>query len=86
MNIEFSNHALARMRSRGISKKITTIIINHPDFIEKQDDSITIYSKLVEENSKPYLYRVFINKLKNPPLIITAYKTSKIEKYGSKIR
>ncbi len=86
MDFKFSNHALARMDSRGISKDTVLDIIEQPDEVAIEDESITIYSKLVEENSKPYLYRVFVNKLKNPRLIITAYKTSKIRKYGNKIR
>jgi len=33
-------------------------------------------------DSKTYLYRVFVNNDKIPTLIVTAYKTSKFEKYG----
>lgn len=36
---------------------------------------------MVLENNKTYLIRVFVNEAKTPPLIITAYKTSKIQKY-----
>ena len=86
MDLKFSNHALVRMKSRGISKNTVLDILRQPDEVAIEDESITIYSKLVEENSKPYLYRVFVNRLKNPPLIITTYKTSKIDKYGNKIR
>lgn len=39
----------------------------------------------MKENDKFYLYRVYLNICKIPPLVITAYKTSKIEKYGYKI-
>ncbi len=83
MEFLFSNHALIRMKSRGIPKDIVLEVIIHADSISFQDESITVYSKLVEENTKPYLYRVFVNKEKTPPLIITAYRTSKIEKYGN---
>ena len=83
MNFVFSNHALIRMKRRSISKDIVIEVIIHSDSISVQDESITVYSKLVEENTKPYLYRVFVNNEKTPPLIITAYKTSKIKKYGN---
>jgi len=83
MKFLFSNHALIRMKSRSISSDIVLEVIIHADSISIQDESITVYSKLVEENTKPYLYRVFVNIEKTPPLIITAYKTSKIEKYGN---
>lgn len=82
MEFEFSKHALQRMESRTISKEIVTTVINNPDSVLVRKESILVYSKLVQESSKPYLYRVFLNKSKNPALIITVYKTSKIEKYG----
>jgi len=81
--VEFSKHALTRMESRGISKEIALQVVNYPDSVLIQDESTTVYCKLVEENTKPYLCRVFVNSIKNPLLIITAYKTSKTEKYGS---
>jgi len=43
--------------------------------------NIDIYQKIIVEVDKPYLYRVFINTSKEPFLVVTAYKTSKIEKY-----
>jgi hypothetical protein len=57
-------------------------IVQKPDSIVNQDETTRIYSKLVDMDSKIYLYRVFVNYVKNPSIIITAYKTSKIEKYG----
>jgi hypothetical protein len=40
-----------------------------------------VYHKTLQENDKYYLYRVFVNHDKKPPLVVTVYKTSKIEKY-----
>ena len=57
-------------------------IVLQPDSVVDQNEMTRIYSKLVDKDSKIYLYRVFVNYLKNPSIIITAYKTSKIEKYG----
>ena len=68
---------------RDISKEIVLEVISHADSISIQDEFITVYSKLVDENTKQYLYRVFVNNEKHPSLIITAYKTSKIVKYGN---
>lgn len=47
-----------------------------------QDDTTNIYSKLLEENAKSYLFRVFVNIQKKPSVIITVYKTSKTDKYA----
>ncbi|MFW6277294.1 MAG: DUF4258 domain-containing protein [Prolixibacteraceae bacterium] len=83
MDFKFSNHALTRLKRRNISAEKVLQVINNPDSISIQDKTITVYSKLVREESKTYLYRVFVNQLKNPYLVITAYKTSKIKKYGN---
>jgi hypothetical protein len=82
MEFEFSKHALDQMGYRSISKELVLSIVLQPDTMVDQDDTTRIYSKLVDEGSKNYLYRVFVNYLKDPLIIITAYKTSKIEKYG----
>lgn len=83
MKPQFSNHALQRMENRNISKEIVLKVIGSPDSVSLQNDSVVVYSKIVEIDSKTYLYRVFVNNERIPPLIITAYKTSKFEKYGN---
>ncbi len=75
MTIEFSNHALRQMEARSISKEIILAVIQQPDHTMKQDPSTTIFTKLIDETEKRYLYRVFVNTAKKPQLIITAYKT-----------
>ena len=86
MTMEFSHHALRQIEARNISQEAVSTVIQHPDQILHQDQEITIYSKLIDEFEKRYLYRVFVNTAKEPWLIITAYKTSKIEKYGYSLR
>jgi hypothetical protein len=85
MQIKFSNHALTQMKRRDISKKLVIDIITNPGKISNQDNELSIYSKVVNEQSKNYLYRVFINQLKKPGLVVTVYKTSKLQKYGYQI-
>lgn len=85
MKTEFSKHALEQMNRRDIEAKLVEFIVENADNIIDQEDTIKIYSKLVIENSKTYLYRVFIFCLKNPALIVTVYKTSKTDKYANKI-
>ena len=40
-----------------------------------------VYQKMDIQNGNTYLIRVFVNTCKDPEVIITAYRTSKIEKY-----
>ena len=62
---------------RFISKEIVERVMNEPDKIIIEEDNQQIYQKVVEN----HLYRVFINNNKNPLLIKTVYRTSKITKY-----
>jgi len=48
----------------------------------KQSEDITIYqSQLDFGTGKLYLLRVFINITVDPQLVVTVYRTSKIQKY-----
>jgi len=85
MKFDFSKHALDQMIRRDISIDEVQLVIEQPDFIEIQDAITKVYSKVIFEKSKAYLYRVFMNEFKKPALIITVYKTSKTDKYANKI-
>lgn len=61
MKYEFSKHALDQIEQRGISIEMVLEVVHHSDSMIYQDESIKIFSKLVDEGSKVYLYRVFVN-------------------------
>lgn len=46
-----------------------------------EEDGLEVYQSIFRENGQEYLLRVFVNSEKNPPLVVTVYKTSKIKKY-----
>lgn len=77
MHFEFSLHSLEQIKLRGISKETVKLILEYPDDTLYEIENQIIYQKVIEN----YLYRVFVNGNKNPPLIKTVYKTSKIIKY-----
>jgi len=85
MEYIFSKHALDQMIRREISKEQVYSCLKQPDFVGIQDSGTKVYSKRLTENSKSYLYRVFVNELKKPSVIITVYKTTKTDKYADKI-
>ncbi len=85
MNFVYSQHALEQIKLRGLSISVLDDVLNAPSTLVKQNDMVTVYQKLVIEGDKLYLYRVFVNHLKTPPLVITAYKTSKTDKYEDQI-
>ena len=79
--MKFSKHAIERIDSRGIQRKLVMKVIQTPDTVIDESKCIRIYQKTEIQNGNKYLIRVFVNICKEPELIITAYKTSKIDKY-----
>jgi hypothetical protein len=78
--IALSKHALERAASRGILVKDIMVIIESPLFISVED-GLSVYHGIIHQNNRPYLIRIFVNKQVNPNLVVTVYKTSKINKY-----
>jgi len=85
MKYIFSKHADEQISKRNIFKEKIAVVIDKPDNILTHDSCLKVYQKMFEEMENRYLYRVFVNICKKPALIITAYKTSKTEKYEDKI-
>jgi hypothetical protein len=69
------------MQRRGISKKIIQSILTNPDQIVESRQGRSVYRSKVQtdDSNKMYLIRVFIDR--EPPEVVTAYRTFKIEKY-----
>jgi len=82
MEIIFSNHSLEQIRRRQISEQTVLEIVQNPELVIEKID-ITIYQAKRTVNEKVYLFRIFVNNLKKPSIIITVYRTSKIKKYES---
>ncbi len=80
-DFNFSKHSREQIKRRGLSKKVITDVVRSSEKTTTKEENVDVYQKIVKENNKPYLYRVFVNNTKTPPLIITAYKTSKTDKY-----
>jgi Flp pilus assembly protein TadG len=78
MLFEYSNHSLEQMQLRNISKEIVDLVMKQPDRVINEADNQQIFQKVIEQR----LYRVFVTASKNPALIKTVYKTSKISKYN----
>jgi hypothetical protein len=77
---QFSLHSLEQLAKRNITQETVLWVIENVE--EKTiQDGVTVYQKIIFENDKNYLIRVFVNEDKVPPLIITGYKTSKTLKY-----
>jgi hypothetical protein len=83
MSFIFSNHALEQMQRRGIKQEDVEVAVLQPDqkLIDADSPDITIYQSLLNESGRIFLLRVFVNTTKDPNVIVTLYRTSKIQKY-----
>ena len=83
MDFIFSNHAEEQMQRRNINRKDVEDVLLYPDqtLADTENIEITIYQSLLKENSQMFLLRVFVNTIKQPNVIVTLYKTTKIQKY-----
>jgi len=76
--MKFTKHALERMRIRGITKEEVIDAITNPD--KETNDS---YGNIIANKiKKKYLLRVFYYIEIDSKVVITTYKTSKIDKYS----
>ena len=83
MMYSISKHAKQQLEIRNINEELLDVIINNPDNIIVDEKCTHIFQKIIFVGSKEYLYRIFVNICKEPMLIITGYRTSKIGKYGN---
>ena len=77
MLFEFSLHSLEQIKLRSITRETVELVLNEPDEVIIENDNQKVFQKIVDN----HLYRVFVNSNKNPELIKTVYRTSKITKY-----
>jgi hypothetical protein len=78
--IIISKHALEQMKLRNISEADALDVISNPENIIAQD-GLKVYQKVLQVENKSYLFRIFVNDLVNPNMVVTVYRTSKISKY-----
>ena len=79
---QFSQHFKEQMQIRNIDMSDVIDALNNPQQTIKEDE-LTVYQKLVYKNTKQYLLRIFVNEIKQPPVVVTGYITSKINKYNT---
>jgi len=85
MNFELSLHAQKEMRRREISPQQVERVLDSPQQILTQADGVKIYQSQVNfPSGKRYLIRIFLNTAVDPAIVVTLYRTSKIQKYWEK--
>lgn len=86
MDFRLSRHAQWEMARRGIPLALVQAVMERPEqrLIDESQAGRWIHqSRLRFEDGKIYLLRVVVGEDDVSPVVITAYRTSKIEKYWS---
>jgi hypothetical protein len=83
MELIFSKHAREQMSRRGINYESVLMVVSRPDqtITDNEESTTVIYQSLIKESNRMFLLRVFVNRDKQPNVIVTLYKTTKISKY-----
>jgi hypothetical protein len=83
MEFIFSKHADEQLINRSLDRNIVESVILNPEQIleDEYDADISVYQSIVKEEDQLFLYRIFINTQLFPNVIVTLYRTTKIEKY-----
>ncbi len=85
MEFRLSRHAEWEMGRRGIPLKLVRCVLDAPEqcLPEGAAGTCVYQPRLRFEDGKIFLLRVVPAEEHTPPLVVTAYRTSKIEKYWS---
>jgi hypothetical protein len=86
MDFRLSRHAEWEMVRRGIPLALVQVVMDRPEqrlVDESRAGRWICQSRLRFEDGKMYLLRVVVAEEEQPAVIITVYRTSKMEKYWS---
>ena len=84
----FTVHALFEMKRRGLSEELVRSIVSAPE----QEHEVRIGRVVMQSRVKmggrlgTYLVRVYVDTDRDPPEIVTVYRTSKIAKYWRELQ
>lgn len=81
-NYVFTEHALFEMKRRQLSEQLVRSVLAEPEQeLEVRPGRVVLQSKVVMEEAKTYLVRIFVDVDRDPQEVVTVYRTSKISKY-----
>ena len=78
--IQFSKHARFEMKRRGIARTAVVAAIREPGQIVPSVNGREVYQSLIGRSGR-LLLRVVVKEDENVYHVVTAYKTSQVQKY-----
>jgi hypothetical protein len=76
-----TDHARFEMARRQVSENDVAQVLAMPEYTELVRVGRALYQARSGDASKTYLVRVFVDVDREPPEVVTVYRTSKIAKY-----
>lgn len=82
MRFRYSQHAEDEMMRRGISRELADGVLHQAEQVVLGRGSRKIHqSKVVFPDGRTFLLRLVVDEDLDPAVVVTIYRTSKIEKY-----
>ncbi|MEK7795428.1 MAG: DUF4258 domain-containing protein [Candidatus Hydrogenedentota bacterium] len=81
MAFYLSGHALQELRRRGIPRDLLESVVTAPEQVTPERGTMVCYQSRVVMEGRPYLLRAIVDVTKQPMVVVTVYRTSKIAKY-----
>lgn len=83
MKIRFTTHAIEECERRSIPVEVAQAVVESPQQIISSGEGRQAYQSKVAFGDKIYLLRAVVEHTAQEIVVITVYRTSKIEKYWS---
>mgnify|MGYP001562091315 CR=1 FL=1 len=80
-NYRLTDHARFEMTRRQVSENIVAQVLSAPELTEIVRPGRALYQSRLGNAPKLFLLRIFIDIDREPPEVVTVYRTSKIAKY-----
>lgn len=85
MNFLLSPHAQSEIQRRSIPPGLVDSVLQQPQQIVTVMGGKKAYqSQVTWPDGTIYLLRVIVDDVRDPPVVVTVYRTSKIQKHWSK--
>ena len=84
MRYRLSAHAQLEVERRRIPLTLLEAVLEKPDQVVPERGVVKAYQSRCEIGGRIFLVRVIVDDSVDPAVVVTAYRTTKIEKYWGK--
>jgi uncharacterized protein DUF4258 len=85
LRYKLSHHGEEEIERRQIPPALVEAVLQKPDQVVLERGALKAYQSRCEIGGKMFLVRVVVDDTVDPALVVTAYRTSKIQKYWGKL-